>query len=299
MTHVRSIEPFEAVKVSSSDQGKAREFAPPSLKRPCACDLGPKETKALKNFALKFLEMELKRDTATREQQLLQMQFTAEMQNLYKLNQEELHKKVKENAETYAQSSFWNLLTKIARYVIHVINVALGVGISFTGVGVPLGCALITSGMLGITTEVMTDIGGWEWMAKQATDDVEVQKKIVTLLPMISTALTITLSCVSSGFALFSEGAKETLKVLLTWNVISSLAEGGLQIGKASVQYKIDLKKVEIEEISDHNFPLSKKIEYALEKLNRSLKSAKDEVDSAREITALEIANRRPIRLSE
>lgn len=93
-------------------------------------------------------------------------------------------KKLKENAEKAHTSGFWSILKKIATCILSTLSIVFGVALIGSGGGALIGGAMIASGILSIANFALSEIGAWDWVAKQlASDNEEWRQRLAMILP--------------------------------------------------------------------------------------------------------------------
>lgn len=90
--------------------------------------------------------------------------------------------KLKEAAQRAADSSFWSVLKKIATCLLSSLSIVFGIALVGSGGGALIGGAMIASGILSLANFAMSETGGWDWVAKQISDDNEERRKMLAMI---------------------------------------------------------------------------------------------------------------------
>lgn len=147
---------------------------------------------------------------------------------------DDLLKQVKAAAEKAKESMFWGMLQKVATSILAALSIVLGVSLLTNGASALVGGAMIFSGIATISNMVMSEAGGWDWLAEKMADNAEEQKRLATLFPVVVGLIAGVVGCLGSISAVtyFGTGMTTMMTVMAVTQSTVSVLNGGITIGK-------------------------------------------------------------------
>lgn len=138
------------------------------------------------------------------------------------------HAKIKADEQAY----IWDFLRDLSSYLLASFTIALGISSAGTAAG-PL---LIASGTLTLISNMISQFGGWEWLAEMlASENKERQANIAMILPMLVTMISI--ACSLTGMMNLAE-IQTAEQILGHLDRAIQFIKGGSECGSAYGAYK-------------------------------------------------------------
>jgi hypothetical protein len=107
-----------------------------------------------------------------------------------RLKNEELQRTLNENLQVLqdnlkrqASTSLLDRIRTFAEYLLDTLASWTGLQMLAAGVHPVLGATMITLGVLNITSKILKDLNGWDFIVEKITEDREKQKQLFKLLP--------------------------------------------------------------------------------------------------------------------
>lgn len=153
-------------------------------------------------------------------------------ENIKEISAENI-KKLKETAERASTSSFWSILKKIATCILSALSIVFGVALIGSGGGALIGGAMVASGILSIANFALSEIGAWDWVAKQlASDNEEWRQRLATILPAAFGIVAGGIGLVGSVQSVMTGAIQVTEKALFVAQSALAIFDGVTTLGK-------------------------------------------------------------------
>ena len=157
----------------------------------------------------------------------------------FKVLIEELNQVWQEHQEALASQESWSYFERIVSYVGSGLSIAMGASCITTGVGSSIGYILIAAGCMQIGNQVMSDNGGWAYIASKLSSDPEMKIKLSSGMEITCGSIATLASLIASfqATALFQMNtvAKTIASAVTTTQAI---AESTSRIGEGIVTKK-------------------------------------------------------------
>ncbi|MDE3046390.1 MAG: hypothetical protein KGJ02_07085 [Verrucomicrobiota bacterium] len=174
----------------------------------------------------------------------LKGQVQADLKELDRLQLQRIEKDkaYREEMETKAK---WDTLSRVANYISSATSIVLGAGLAATPGGQVAGKFLIAAGALSLTTQVVTDVNGWNALAGLFTNSRETQQKYAFWCELTASSLALAISatsliCAYQAGALAMNGAEWAKKVSQALTMSSMVANSTARIGATHAKMKGD-----------------------------------------------------------
>lgn len=140
---------------------------------------------------------------------------------------------LREAAQRAQDSNFWSLLKKIATALIAAVSVIFGASVVASGGSALIGGAMIASGILSLANFALSELGTWDWIASQLSNENEDRKRQIAMaLPMAVGILAGGIGLVGSVNGVVTGAINFAEKAAFIAQSIFSIFDGVSTLGK-------------------------------------------------------------------
>ena len=250
---IRPVTPMGLSPLSSLEEAPKLDVSTRSQLQPQLEE--PRHVHYMYDIATLYLAVEeLMRDYTVQ----LKEQVRVDSECLEHLSKEKIQK-LQEHAREMATKQTWDTASFVFQYIASSASIVIGIGLVSTGAGAVAGGFMIAAGALGLTTRIMTDVGGWAAIAKYFTKSQEMQQKYALWIDLTASGVSLAIS-VTSVVSAYQAGALAlnatnlAEKIARAISLSTTVAGAGTQIGSAHSKMKGAYLFADLKDIQEKNF---------------------------------------------